>query len=77
MTWKPEGVGLWRQESRGARHVILAYDDDAAPRVQPIHQRQQRAHYAVVYLVLLTAAHLSGNHCRSASASVLNRNLFM
>jgi len=38
------------------RAVGRADDDDAAPGVQPVHQRQQRGDDAVVDLVLLAAA---------------------
>ncbi len=40
--------------------VGRADDDDAAAAVQAVHERQQRAHDAVVHLVLLAAARLRG-----------------
>ena len=44
-----------------------ADDDNLSPGVQPIHQRQERAHDAVVDLVLLAAAHLPAKQTRFGS----------
>ncbi len=43
-------------------------DDHLPPGVQAIHQRQQRAHDAVVDLVLLAAPHLAPGQMGSAPA---------
>jgi len=52
-----------RAAQRGVERVQAvgrADDDDAAAAVQAVHERQQRAHNAVVHLVLLAAARLRG-----------------
>ena len=54
----PESLqrGLAALEAASARR--LTYHNDAPSRVQPVHEGQQRAHDAVVDLVLLAAPHL-------------------
>ena len=60
MTWNQWAAGAscqWRQDCLGLA-AVPTYDHHTAPGVQAIHERQQRAHDAVVDLVLLAAPHL-------------------